>query len=124
MIVRKQHIKDSADEVSMQVSFGLPDVKKALQKYYSSIADICGDDYARSFTQTEPDMRYYFEHDTFANYEPKYREQLSAWCFSMAVRHHLLVPSHDNTYEAIKVYFLSDVLKRRAGRPRKTTDKE
>lgn len=122
MIIRKQNIKQSAEEVSLQVSFGLPDVKKAMQKYYSCIADIIGHDETVTDPQTEPDMRYYFEHDTFANYDDKYREQLSAWCFSMAVKHRLLIPSCDDENKIRKVYFLSDKLKRKAGRPRKDSE--
>lgn len=119
MIIRKQNIKQSAEEVSLQVSFGLPDVKKAIQRYYHGLADICGDDFAVTNPQTEPDMRYYFEHETFSNYDKKYCEQLSAWCFSMAVKHRLLIPSCDDENKIRKVYFLSDKLKRKAGRPRK-----
>lgn len=119
MIIRKQNIKQSAEEVSMQVSFGLPDVKKAMQRYYHGLADICGHDFAVTEPQTEPDVRYYLEHATFANYDEKYREQLSAWCFCMAVKHRLLIPSCDEENKIRKVYFLSDELRRKAGRPRK-----
>lgn len=117
MIVRKQEIKQSAEEVSMQVSFGLPDVKKAMQKYYSLLANSCGHTFAVSTPNTERDMLYFFEHDTFANYVQKYREQLSAWCFAMAVRHKFLVSSYDE-FESKKVYFLSEKLRLKVGRPR------
>lgn len=116
MIIRKQEIRQSAEEVSMQISFGLPDVKKAMQKYYSFFAKH-GHEYAVSVEQTEYDLIYFFEHDTFANYMQKYREQLSAWCFAMAVRHKFLVPSYDE-FESKKVYFLSEKLRQRVGRPR------
>jgi len=117
MIVRKQEIKQASEEVSMQVSFGLPDVKKAMQKYYSLMANPCGHNYAVTTPNTEPDMLYFFEHDTFANYVQKYREQLSAWCFAMAVRHKFLISSYDE-FESKKVYFLSEKLRQRVGRPR------
>lgn len=117
MIVSKQEIKQASEEVSMQVSFGLPDVKKAMQKYYYLLANPCGHNFAITTPNTEPEMLYSFEHDTFANYVQKYSDQLSAWCFAMAVRHKLLIPSYDE-FESKKVYFLSEKLRQKVGRLR------
>ena len=120
MIVRKQKVRLASEEVSLQVSFGLADVKKAMQKYYRSMENISRD-FARTTPVTEIEMRDYFERDTFSHFDEKYSEQLAAWCFSMALRHKFLIASVDEESEQ-KAYFLSDSLGRRVGRPRLETD--
>lgn len=117
MIIRKQAIKKSAEEVSLQLSFGLPDVKKAMQKLYSLLADKCGNTYATNQPLSELDVLHFLEHDTFANFVQKYREQLSSWAFAMAIRHKFLLSSEDPE-ESKKYYFLSSSLRSRIGRPR------
>ena len=117
MIIRKQKIKLSAEEVSIQVSYGLADVKKAMKDYYAMFSDM-GKAYALSLQHTERDVIHYLQHATFAHYVPKYREQLSAWCFAMAVRHNFLISSIDNENSAKKTYFLSESLGAKVGRPR------
>ena len=121
MIIRKQNIQKSSEEVSLQVSFGLPDIKKAMQRYYSLLADKCGNTYARTTQLTELDLLYYFEHDTFANFVQKYREQLSSWAFAMALRHKFILSSQDDE-ESKKFYYLSEKLSAKVGRPRLIDD--
>lgn len=120
MIVRKQKLRLNAEEISLQVSFGLPDVKKAMQKYFRSMERISRE-FARETPVTEIEMRDYFERDTFSHFEEKYREQLAAWCLSMALRHKFLIASVDEN-DTQKNYFLSDSLGRRVGRPRNDTN--
>lgn len=117
MIIRKQSIRQSAEEVSLQLSFSAVDVKAAMKKFYSLFADTCGNTYALNAPLTELDILYFFEHDTFANFVQKYREQLSAWAFQMALRHKFLLPSVDES-EAKRYYYFAEMLKYKSGRPR------
>ena len=123
MIIRKQNIKKSAEEVSMMMSFGYPDIKAALQRFYFLIADRCGHTYAVNVPITESDLLHFFSHDTFAMFAQKYKEQLSSWAFAMALRHKFILSSEDEN-EARKYYFLSPTLRSRRGRPRLDDDED
>lgn len=121
MIIRKQNIQKSSEEVSMQVSFTEADVKKAMQFYYQKFADSCGNTFARNTPHTELDLLHFFENYMFKNFVQKYREQLAAWAFAMALRHKFILSSIDDE-ESKKVYFLSDKLAKKVGRPREIDD--
>ena len=121
MIIRKQEIRKSAEEVSLQVSFSAVDVKAAMKKFYSFFADVCGNTYALNTPLSELDILHFFEHDTFANFVQKYREQLAAWAFAMALRHKFLLPSEDET-ESKKYYYFAEMLKHKSGRPMNTDE--
>ena len=123
MILRKQSIKKSSEEVSMMISYTEADVKKAMQKFYSLLADSCGHTYAVNTPVTELTVLHFFECDTFHYFVSKYRSQLAQWAFAMAIRHKLLIPSSDNM-ETINYYFLSEILARKRGRPRLADDEE
>ena len=121
MIIRKQNIQKSSEEVSMQVSFTEADVKKAMQQYYAKFANTCGNTYARNTPHTELDLLQFFERYMFNNFVQKYREQLSAWAFAMALRHKFILSSQDDE-ESKKFYFLSEKLSAKVGRPRLIDD--
>lgn len=121
MIIRKQNVHKNAEEVSMMVSFTEADVKKAMQYYYSKFADTCGNTYARNTPHTELDLLQFFERYMFNNFVQKYREQLSAWAFAMALRHKFILSSQDDE-ESKKFYFLSEKLSAKVGRPRLIDD--
>ena len=61
MIIRKQNVHKTAEEVSMQVSFTEADVKKAMQHYYSKFAEACGNTFAKNTQHSELDLLYFFE---------------------------------------------------------------
>lgn len=121
MIIRKQNIQKSSEEVSMQVSFTEADVKKAMKDYYAKFAETCGNTYARNTPHTELDLLQFFERYMFNNFVQKYREQLSAWAFAMALRHKFILSSQDDE-ESKKFYFLSEKLSAKVGRPRLIDD--
>ena len=123
MIVRKQQIKLTAEEVSMQVSFSLPDIKRAMQKLYSLIVEKCGIKFTENLPWTELDLLYFLEHDTFCFFPQKYREQLSAWAFEMCLRHKFILSGNDDESPQ-KIYFLSQKLRHRIGRPREMDDED
>lgn len=121
MIVRKQNVHKTAEEVSMMVSFTEVDVKRAMQEYYSKFAEACGHTFARNTSHSELDPLYFFEHTMFKNFVQKYREQLSAWAFAMAIRHKFILASQDEE-ESKRIYFLSEKLNKKVGRPRLLDD--
>ncbi|MBR5747404.1 MAG: hypothetical protein IKY01_01310 [Prevotella sp.] len=121
MIIRKQNIQKSSEEVSMQVSFTEADVKKAMKDYYAKFAETCGNTYAKNTPHTELDLLQFFERYMFNNFVQKYREQLSAWAFAMALRHKFILSSQDDE-ESKKFYFLSEKLSAKVGRPRLIDD--
>ena len=121
MIIRKQNIQKSSEEVSMQVSFTEADVKKAMKDYYAKFAETCGNTYARNTPHTELDLLQFFERYMFNNFVQKYREQLSAWAFAMALRHKFILSSQYDE-ESKKFYFLSEKLSAKVGRPRLIDD--
>ena len=112
MVLRERKINNKSDNVQLQVSFGLPDVK-ALLKLYVGICDK-GDGVE---PQPEDWIRYWLEHDfkAYAGWPEKWREQLSGWCFAVAVRNKLLRPSATDENK----YYLADCLFTRRGRPPK-----
>lgn len=121
MIARKQNIKKSSEEVSLQVSFTESDIKKAMMKFFAKFADTAGNAYALTVPLKEQDIIQFLENDTFALFVQKYREPLAAWAFEMALRHKYILPSNDSN-ETKKTYFFSEVLKHRIGRPKLLDD--
>ena len=116
MIIRKQNFKTDAEEVSMMLSFGQPDIKKSMQQFYSFMAEHCGHTFAVSTPISEAD-------NTFSFLVPKYRELLAIWAFKMALRHRFILSSQDDE-NPNRVYYLSDRLRARVGRPRLVDDEE
>ena len=78
MIVRKQQIRTTAEEVSLMLSYSLPDVKKAMQHLFSLLATSGGNAYAASAPLSEMDILHFFANETFAHLPSKYKEQLSS----------------------------------------------
>ena len=72
---------------------------------------------SQDLEHTEKDVRYWLEHDgrAFLSWPDKWREQLSGWCFAVAVRNGLLKP----TAIGENMYYLADCLFTRRGRPKK-----
>lgn len=115
MVLRERKINNKSDNVQLQVSFGLPDVKALLRLYAA------GDEFVeavnRQYQHSEKDIRIWLEHDgrAFLSWPDKWREQLSAWAFAVAVRNKLLLPSA----AAQNRFFLADCLFAKKGRPKK-----
>lgn len=114
MVLRERRISNKSNDVQLQVSFGLPDVKELLKVY----ANLCNKDGNGVEPQPEDWIRYWLEHDykAFAGWPEKWREQLSGWAFSVAVRNRLLTATaaDENKYK------FSDCLFAKRGRPKKT----
>lgn len=110
MVLREKKISNQSNNVQLQVSFGLPDVKDLL-KIYASLMQ------SQDFEHTEKDVRHWLENDykAFAGWPYKWREQLSGWAFCVAVRHKMLLPTAADENR----YYLADCLFARRGRPPK-----
>ncbi len=111
MVLREKKINNKSDNVQLQVSFGVSDIK-ALFKVY---AEMCNS--IKDLPMTEQDVRYWLEHDgrAFLSWPNKWKEQLTAWAFSLAVRTKLLIATATNENK----YFLADCLFAKRGRPHK-----
>lgn len=118
MIVRKRRISSNAKEVSVQVSYGLPDIKAMLQGYFLRFEEAGGQVLATTVPHQEQDLIYYFRHSTFSNYPENLAEPLSKWAFVQGVKAGYILQSELNK----GVYFLSDILGKRPGRPRKKAE--
>lgn len=107
MILRKKKICRNSDEISLQVSYSLPDIKRQLKDYYAVIGQlVC----------TEQDLLHYFGHTLFKIYEPKHADELSKWALKLSLRNGLIIQSVTD----INVYYLSESLgTRKPGRPTK-----
>lgn len=110
MVLRERKINNKSDNVQLQLSYGVPDVTALLKIYAGLMA-------SQDFEHTEKDVRYWLEHDgrAFLSWPDKWREQLSAWCFAVAVRNKLLIPLATDENK----YYLADCLFVRRGRPPK-----
>lgn len=119
MILRNKKISTSSDIVQLHVSFSSVDVKGWL-RYYAWLYERdteSGKQKAQSIPQNEIDLRYWFEHEprALANWETKWREQLSAWAWATAVRCGFLVQSVTPGRE--NEFYLADCLFKKIGRP-------
>jgi len=113
MVLRERKINNKSDNVQLQVSFGLPDVK-ALLKIYASIGD---EEFNQTYPNTEQDIIYWLSHDgrAFLSWPDRWRDELSKWVFAVALRNGILVQSA----AAKNIYYLADCLFARRGRPPK-----
>lgn len=113
MVLRERKINNKSDNVQLQVSFGLPDIRELLKVY----ASLCNKDGNGIDPQPEDFIRFWLEHDyrAFAGWPQKWREQLSGWCFAVALRNKLLIPTaaDENKYK------FADSLYAKRGRPPK-----
>ena len=118
MIARKRRISTNAQEVSVQVSYGLPDVKAMLQMCFLKFEEAGGQVFATTIPHQEQDLIYYLRHAHFEKYPDTIADQLSKWAFVQGVKAGYILQSELNK----GVYFLSDILGRRPGRPRKKAE--
>lgn len=115
MIVRKRKINSNAKEVAVQISYGLPDIKAMLQEYFMKFEAAGGQLLATTVQHDERDFIHYFHHGPFKNYPDSLAESLSKWVFVQGVKAGYIVQSELNK----NTFFLSEMLGRRIGRPRK-----
>lgn len=115
MVLRERKINLKSDEVQVHCSFSLPDVK-ALLRMYAAGENEAVEAVNRQCPHTEQDVRSWLESDgrAFLSWPDKWREQLSAWAFAVAVRNKLIVSTATDENR----YFLADCLFTKRGRPK------
>lgn len=120
MVLRERKINNKSDVVQIHISYGLPDVKALFKDYANRFVNSCGLHFAKSVANGESDIREWLEHDptAFGNYPEKWKQQLSAWAFAVAVRNKLLTESASKP----NVFYFADSLFARRGRPRKESN--
>ena len=113
----RKKINPDAKDVSIQVSYGTSDVRNTLKKMFDRLAAPCGETFALSMPISEPDLLHYFENTIFQFYEAKTAKELSRWAVTQAIKREFVIKgSEQNTF------YLSPILKNRAGRPRKINE--
>ena len=118
MIARKRRISTNSQEVSVQVSYGLPDIKAMLQTYFLKFEEAGGQVLATTIPHKEQDFICYFRHSAFSNYTETLAQPLAKWAFVQGVKAGYILQSEINKTD----FFLSDILGRRPGRPRKNAE--
>lgn len=120
MIIREHKINVKAEEIKLAVSFSKVDVLKWLRLLGSSYNG--SEENRRWFLsnpQTEQDIKYFFENTgkVLGSFEEKWRKQLSAWAWNVAVREKYFEQSSTPGRE--NEYYPSEILLKRVGRPKK-----
>lgn len=113
----KKRINPECKDISIQVSYGTNDVRETLKQMFRTIATPCGESFALSMPISEPDLLNYFERTIFQFYEAKTAKELSRWAVTQAIKKEFVINS---TVE--NSFYLSPILKNRAGRPRKVNE--
>ena len=121
MIIRDHKINVNSSEIKLSVSFSKVDVLKWLRNYgnISNFYYSDGNCLWLSIPQSEYDVRYWLEHESTAlgSFDEKWRRQLSAWAWNVAVREKYFVQSSTPGKE--NKYYPTEILLKRVGRPKK-----
>lgn len=96
-------------------SFGTPDAKRFMQRYFDALATPMGADWALQQPCTELGILSWLENVPFKEYPDPQRGQLAQWAFVQALTNGFLQQSANDK----NTYFLSDVFAKKIGRPRK-----
>lgn len=122
MICRNRRINPKSEEVMLHVSYGIPDVRKAMREYFSllSIPSLLADEEediptADTIPNTEQDFCHFLSRTIFANYEDKLLKQLCAWFLTVAIREGFIYQSNTDK----NCFYLNPTLGRKPGRPKK-----
>ena len=115
MIVRKRSINPNRTEIAIQTSFGTPDAKRLCVRYLELLAQPLGNEWALQQPISEQGFLHWLEHCPFVEYAQPTRSQLARWAFVQAITNGFLNQSANDR----NVYFLSDVLTKKIGRPKK-----
>ncbi len=113
----KKKINPECKDISIQVSYGTNDVRDTLKQMYRSIAKPCGESFALSLPISEPDLLEYFESTIFQYYEKKTAKELARWAVTQAIQKEFVI-----TGTSVNMFYLSPILKKRAGRPKRDAE--
>ena len=114
----RKRINPESKDVSIQVSYGTSDVRNTLKKMFDALATPCGETFALSMPISEPELLSYFERTIFKDYEPTTAKPLARWAVTQAIKKEFVITgTKENSY------YLSPILAKRVGRPRKGSGK-
>lgn len=121
MIIRNHKINVNSAEIKLAVSFSKVDVLKWL-RHYSDLFCHQSSDGERLFLSIplrELEVRYWMENDgmVLGSFGEKWRRQLSAWAWNVAVREKYFEQSSTPGKES--EYYPTEILLKRVGRPKK-----
>lgn len=121
MIIRNKRLNTNANEVMLSVCFSKVDVLKWLRRFtniYCKGMKELEDNWINTMI-TEKDVRNFLEQDgmVLGSFEERWREQLSAWAWNVAVREKYLKQS--STPGEGHIFYPTETLLKKVGRPRK-----
>lgn len=123
MILRNKKLKTTSATAEISVSFSSADVRNWVKMYAYTFTKgrTSGSDYeyARTALMDEEDVRWYFEHEgrILLSWPTKWKEQLSAWAWAVAIREGFLKPSATPGHE--NEFYFADSMLHVPGRPKK-----
>jgi len=114
----KKRINPECKDVSIQVSYGTADVRNTLKQMFDNVSTPCGESFACSLSISEPELLQYFERTIFGQYEAATAKELAKWAVTQAIKKEFVITgTKENSY------YLSPILAKRVGRPRKGSGK-
>ena len=105
----KKRINPECKDVSIQVSYGTADVRNTLKQMFDNVSTPCGESFACSLSISEPELLQYFERTIFGQYEAATLQAIK--------KEFVITGTKENSY------YLSPILAKRVGRPRKGSGK-
>lgn len=112
MILRTKRISTKANEVSLQLSYGLPDCKKMMQQYAVMLSNM-----SMPLEESEANLLWWLTHEgtAFRSYPSKHAESLARWCIAASLRAGFIRESVNSQ----TTYLFNADLLRKPGRPPK-----
>ena len=117
MICRNRLINKNSEEIRLNVSFSVVDVRQSMKRYFSLLEDAVNKTFAVSFGSSEPDLFTYFARDLFNGYPEDLQQQLCRWAVTLAEKHRLIFKGTGDD-----CFYLSPELRRKAGRPKNESE--
>lgn len=112
MILRTKRISTKANEVSLQLSYGIPDCKKMMSAYCVMLHNM-----ELPLEETEANLIWWLTHEgtAFGSYPSKHAESLARWCIAVSLREGFIKESVNSK----TTYLFNADLLRKPGRPKK-----
>ena len=120
MILRNKRISKTADEVMLHVSYGVPDVKRMIQRIFACFHGNCEwvyrEELSTPHTELEIIDRLESFPECFGNFQEKWAQQLAEWAINVSIREKFIIQSatHENLF-----YFSEILIPKKRGRPSK-----
>jgi hypothetical protein len=87
MIIRnKRGIYTDSEEITLQVGYGIPDVRAWVESFFSLIGMI-------EFEIA--DLEYYLKHSSLKHFSDKWKDKICEWAITAAQRHEFILRVND-----------------------------